>query len=123
MKDNGREIVKDMKFLIKELHKEWEKSGVTKAKVLIGADESEEIKKAVSKIIARYKEVEGEEDMTFKQSIYATKKNYILLRLARKIKEKEEKTKKRGADDEILVPVDMEEFDLLKAIYQQKFLK
>ena len=39
MKSDSTTVIKNMEFLVKELHKEWDRSGVTKASVIISLEE------------------------------------------------------------------------------------
>ena len=41
MKSDSTTVIKNMEFLVKELHKEWDRSGVTKASVIISLEEVE----------------------------------------------------------------------------------
>ena len=44
MKSDSTTVIKNMQFLVKELHKEWDRSGVTKASVIISLEEVDGIK-------------------------------------------------------------------------------
>lgn len=39
MKSDSTTVIKNMEFLVKELHKEWDRSGASKASVIISLEE------------------------------------------------------------------------------------
>lgn len=47
MKSDSTTVIKNMEFLVKELHKEWDRSGAAKASVIISLDEVEAINEKV----------------------------------------------------------------------------
>ncbi|HAQ3903755.1 MULTISPECIES: hypothetical protein [Enterococcus] len=120
MKKDGKEIVNDMEFLVNELHKEWDRSGVTKASVVISLEEVEEVNQVLLLRIAKTQELAEATEMTFKESMTLSRECYVLLRLARKIKGKEDKTNKKAVDLEISVPLDKEELKLFKELFGAK---
>lgn len=108
----AKEVRKDMEYLVKLLHKEWERSGKTKAAVTVRLVDVPEIEKRMAGVIAdKQKHLENEE-LTFKQSMELSKNNFVLLRLVKKVKKAEEKTVKKGLDTEFLVELDKEEYKL-----------
>lgn len=108
----AKEVRKDMEYLVKLLHKEWERSGKTKAAVTVRLVDVPEIEKRMAGVIAdKQKHLENEE-LTFKQSMELSKNNFVLLRLVKKVKKAEEKTMKKGLDTEFLVELDKEEYKL-----------
>lgn len=118
MNRDGKEIINNMEFLINELHKEWDISGITKAPVIISFEEIEKVNKVLIMRIAKTQALAEEETMTFKESICLSKECYVLLRLARKIKDKEDKTKQKSMDMlEFSVPLDKEELELFKVMF------
>ena len=85
----GKEIAEDMEHLVKLLHKEWERSGRTKALVTIRLSDAAEVKKRMAKVIAgKQKQLENDE-LTFRQSMELSKQNFVLLRLVKKVKKAE----------------------------------
>ena len=48
----AKEVRKDMEYLVKLLHKEWERSGKTKAVVTVQLEDVPEIKKSMAGVIA-----------------------------------------------------------------------
>uniref|UniRef100_UPI0040562A47 hypothetical protein n=1 Tax=Agathobacter sp. TaxID=2021311 RepID=UPI0040562A47 len=108
----AKEVCKDMEYLVKLLHKEWERSGKTKAAVTVRLVDVPEIEKRMAGVIAdKQKHLENEE-LTFKQSMELSKNNFVLLRLVKKVKKAEEKTVKKGLDTEFSVELDKEEYKL-----------
>lgn len=108
----AKEVCKDMEYLVKMLHKEWERSGKTKAAVTVRLVDVPEIEKRMAGAIAdKQKHLENEE-LTFKQSMELSKNNFVLLRLVKKVKKAEEKTMKKGLDTEFSVELDKEEYKL-----------
>jgi len=108
----AKEVRKDMEYLVKLLHKEWERSGKTKAAVTVRLVDVLEIEKRMAGVIAdKQKHLENEE-LTFKQSMELSKNNFVLLRLVKKVKKAEEKTMKKGLDTEFSVELDKEEYKL-----------
>lgn len=120
MKKDSKEIVNDMEFLVNELHKEWDRSGVIKASVLISLEEVEEVNQVLLLRIAKTQELAEAKEMTFKESMTLSRECYVLLRLARQIKEKEDKTNKKAMDLEFSVPLDKEELKLFKELFGAK---
>lgn len=116
--ENG--VMKNMEFLVKELHKEWERSGDTKATVMIELEEVNEVNQTIAeKIIEKQNRLE-KDDMTFKDSMLLSRENYILLRLAKKIKLQEDKTNAKALDLEFSVPLDKEEYKLFQSMFSAK---
>ena len=102
----GNDLMKDMEFLINELHKEWDRSGATKATVIIGIEEASEVNQTLAAKIVEKQELLEKDELSFKQSIGLSRENYVLLRLVKKIKAKEDKTNEKGLDMEFSVPLD-----------------
>ena len=44
MKSDSTTVIKNMEFLVKELHKEWDRSGASKASVIITLEEVDGIR-------------------------------------------------------------------------------
>ncbi len=119
MKNNTAVIEKDMEFLLKELHKEWDRSGVTKATVTISIEEVDEVNKKILLTIAKRQE-QAEKALDFKECIRLSRENYILLRLARKVKKQEDRCNKLAMDLEFEVQMDKEEYKLFKTMFGDK---
>lgn len=112
----SKSIVKDMEYLVKLLHREWERSGKTRAEVTINLSDAAEIENRMAKVI-RDKQGQLENgEMTFRESMELSKNNFVLLRLVKKVKKAEEKTAKKGLDPEFSIELDKEEYRLFKDI-------
>lgn len=112
----AKEVCKDMEYLVKLLHKEWERSGKTKAEVTVKLVDVREIESRMAKVIQDKQKQLDNEELTFKQSMELSKNNFVLLRLVKKVKKAEEKTVKKGLDVEFTVEIDKEEYKLFKEI-------
>lgn len=108
----AKEVRKDMEYLVKLLHREWERSGKTKAAVTVQLMDVPEIEQRMAKVIQDKKKQLENEELSFKQSMELSKNNFVLLRLIKKIKKAEEKTVKKGLDMEFSVELDKEEYKL-----------
>ena len=108
----AKEVRKDMEYLVKLLHKEWERSGKTKAAVTVRLVDVPEIEKRMAGVIADKQKLLENEELTFKQSMELSKNNFVLLRLVKKVKKAEEKTMKKDLDTEFSVELDKEEYKL-----------
>ena len=108
----AKEVRKDMEYLVKLLHKEWERSGKTKAEVTVKLVDVREIESRMAKVIQDKQKQLDNEELTFKQSMELSKNNFVLLRLVKKVKKAEEKTVKKGLDTEFSVELDKEEYKL-----------
>ena len=110
------ELIKNMEYLVKLLHKEWERSGRTAAEAVIKTSDLPTVsKRTAAAIMERQARLETAE-MTFKQSMELSRENFILLRLARKIEKADRRAAKNGADTEICIELDREEHRLLVKI-------
>ncbi|MEH2960387.1 hypothetical protein [Candidatus Merdisoma sp. JLR.KK006] len=115
-KITGKEIIKNMEYLIRLLHREWERSGRTKAEVSISTADWEEVRnRLVRKIQKRQRSMEGER-LSFKQSMELSRENFILLRLAKKIKRAGGKAKRQEMDASFSVELDKEEYRLFSML-------
>lgn len=108
----AKEIRKDMEYLVKLLHREWERSGRTSAVVTVRFEDVAEVESRMAKVISeKQKQLENGE-ITFKESMELSRSNFILLRLVKKIKKAEEKAEKKGLGYEFTVELDREEYRL-----------
>ena len=112
----GKETVKNMEHLIKLLHKEWERSGRTKAEVSIDITDKNKVgAKLTVEIQERQKQLETA-GMDFKECMALSKENFILLRLARKIKKAEDRAGRRENAVSFTVEMDKEEYKLFSML-------
>lgn len=96
MKSDSTTVIKNMEFLVKELHKEWDRSGASKASVIISLEEVDGINDKLKEIIYQTQKSVDEDELTFKQSIAKSKECYVLLRVVRKIAKEKDKMRKTG---------------------------
>lgn len=108
----GKELAEDMEYLVKLLHKEWERSGRTKAAVTVRLSDAAEIKKRMAGAIAKKQRQLENDSLTFKQSMEQSKNNFVLLRLVKKVKKAEDRTNQKGLDLQFTVELDKEEYKL-----------
>lgn len=112
----GKETVKNMEHLVKLLHKEWGRSGRTKAEAVIDiADRKEVGAKLAEEIQERQKQLETE-GMDFKECMELSKENFVLLRLAKKIKKAGERAERRENAVSFAVEMDKEEYSLFSTL-------
>ena len=112
----AKEVRKDMEYLVKLLHKEWERSGKIKAAVTVSLVDVPEIKSRMARVIKDKQKQLNNEELAFKQSMEISKNNFVLLRLVKKVKKAEEKTVKKGLVTEFLLELDKEEYKLFVGI-------
>ena len=108
----AKEVRKDMEYLMKLLHKEWERSGKIKAAVTVSLVDVPEIKSRMARVIKDKQKQLNNEELSFKQSMELSKNNFVLLRLVKKVKKAEEKTVKKGLNMEFSLELDKEEYKL-----------
>lgn len=106
----GKEIVKDMEYLVKLLHKEWERSGRTKAEVKIALADADEIEKRFGAAIQEKQRQLEVQELTFQQSMELSKRNFVILRLVKKIRKEKDKANCKELDLEFTVELDQEEY-------------
>lgn len=112
----GKETVKNMEHLVRLLHKEWERSGRKKAEVSINISDSGEVGgKLVAEIQERQKQLEAAE-MGFKECMALSKENFVLLRLAKKIKKAADRAGRREDAVSFTVEMDKEEYRLFSTL-------
>lgn len=115
-KMTGKETVKNMEHLLKLLHKEWERSGRTKAEVSIDITDKKEVGvKLAAEIQERQKQLEAA-GMDFKECMELSKENFVLLRLARKIKKAGDRAGRRENAVSFTVEMDKEEYKLFSML-------
>ena len=114
-------VIKNMEFLVKELHKEWDRSGASKASVIISLEEVDGINDKLKEIIYQTQKSVDEDELTFKQSIAKSKECYVLLRVVRKIAKKKDKCEKQAIDNEFAIELDKDELKLFKGLFAEMF--
>lgn len=112
----GKETVKNMEHLVKLLHKEWERSGRTKAEVSIDIRDKKKVwEKLTAEISERQRQLEAV-GMDFKECMEISKENFVLLRLAKKIKKAADRAERREDAVSFAVEMDKEEYKLFSML-------
>lgn len=115
-KISGKETVRNMEHLVKLLHKEWERSGRTKAEVSIDTVDVMTVESRLAEEIqARQGQLEAQE-MPFKECMELSKENFVLLRLAKKIKKAADRSERRENAVSFTVEMDKEEYKLFSTL-------
>lgn len=117
MKD---QTIRALEYAISMLKKEWEKSGETKKVLEIDTTEIQSMLGKINDDVKMSSEaMTGEEAIPFKESIEQSKRNYILLRIGRKLVEATEKAEKKGTVYS-KIELDKEEAKLLAQIMKEQ---
>lgn len=103
-------VTEDMEYLMMLLHKEWERSGKTKAKVMLKNTDVSELENYVAADIWEKQKKLDDSNLTLKQSMELSKNSFILLRLVQKVKKAGVKSKGKGLKKEFFVALDEEEY-------------
>lgn len=116
-KNKLEKVLKNMEFLVKELQKEWDESGVTKHVVTMTMDEARVLRRRIQEYVSYYGEMlEKDEIMSFKESMEHCKQNYVTLRLGRKLITEYEKAKDSGKTT-VSIETDREEYKLYRDMH------
>ena len=112
-------VIKDMEFLLNELHKEWERPGEVKSSVSIPYEKVEEISRKLNVIVYETQQSADSDGLAFKQSIAKSKQCYVLLRIMRKIVKGKGKCDRQAVDAEFVIEIDGEESKLFKEMFAE----
>lgn len=112
-------VIKDMEFLLNELHKEWERPGEVKSSVSIPYEKVEEISRKLNVIVYETQQSADSDGLAFKQSIAKSKQCYVLLRIMRKIVKGKGKCDRQVVDAEFVIELDGEESKLFKEMFAE----
>lgn len=116
----GKEITENMEYLVALLHQEWEQSGRTEVEAVISVHDVPEIGKRVTEAVAKRQEQTERGEMGFKQSMYLSRENFVLLRLMRKIKEAKDMAGNRKSGVLFSVELDKEEYSLFSVLVKEQ---
>ena len=119
MKNEQTAVIKDMEFLLNELHKEWERPGEVKSSVSIPYEKVEEISRKLNVIVYETQQSADSDGLAFKQSIAKSKQCYVLLRIMRKIVKGKGKCDGQAVDAEFVIELDGEEAKLFKEMFSE----
>lgn len=114
----GKETVRNMEYLLKLLQKEWERSGRTKAQASLNPEDAKEVGARLAEEIKKRQGQLDRDVMTFRHSMELSKENYILLRLAKKIKKATDKAEGKEGEASFIVDLDREEYNLFSLVMQ-----
>lgn len=89
-KQNENSMQKEMEYVLGILEREWERTGETKEVQVIGLKEISLVNFEIERRIKENKE-QLSLDISFRDSLKLSRENYVLLRLAKKIKAKKDK--------------------------------
>lgn len=112
-----KELENNMEYLIKELHKEWDKSGEICKNIGISIEKSQVLRGVLAEKILLLKAENEVEGTSFKRSMRLTKESFIYLRMYRKALELEEKTKLEEDGDMFFYPLDKDEYRVYKEVF------
>ena len=117
-KQNENSMQKEMEYVLKFLEREWERTGETKEVQVIGLREISLVNFEIERKIKENKE-QLSLDISFRNSLKLTRENYVLLRLARKIKAEKDKA---DLDNQrwFYVGLDVEEYELYMKITEDE---
>lgn len=117
-KQNENSMQKEMEYVLKFLEREWEHTGETKEVQVIGLREISLVNFEIERKIKENKE-QLSLDISFRNSLKLTRENYVLLRLARKIKAEKDKA---DQDNQrwFYVGLDVEEYELYMKITEDE---
>ncbi len=119
MKAEGAEIARDMEFLVRELHKEWDRTGAVKASVSIPPGQADAVNEKIKGHILKRQELLEGADMTFQQSMRRAKECYILFRLVKKIRKQEARVDLKCMDGGLSIQLDKEEYKLFRWMFPE----
>lgn len=112
----GKEVARNMEYLLRLLHKEWERSGRTRAEVSFHRDDAKAVHTVLGQEILQRQKALETEDMSFKESMELSKENYVLLRMVKKLKKAEERAVKKAEDTVFAVELDKDEYKLFSLL-------
>ena len=120
----GEDAEKCIKFLLRELKKEWGRSGRTAETVTLKTPAAREcLWQLVGRGILIGKEAE-KQNLTFCNEMLAVKVCHIYLRISQKLKKELEGKKKDGSADEcVVLELDEEEYAYFRPLYAERFEK
>lgn len=112
----GKGAEKDMEYLIKLLHKEWETSGSTVAEISVSFEDVATVEKRLAEAIIKKQGQLEIGQLTFRQSMEFSKDNFILLRIVKKVMKAEKKNMIKKAGLGYAIELDREEYTLFSKI-------
>lgn len=113
------QTIRALEYAVRMLKKEWEKSGETKKVLEADTTEIHSMFEKINGDIKRSNEsITGKEEISFRESIEQSKRNYILLRIGRKLVKATERAEKKGTVF-CKIELDKEETKLLSQLMKK----
>ncbi len=115
---NGKELVRNMEYLLKLLHREWERPGRTKVHLFLSQENAREVITRLTAVIADRQRQMEQEEPTFRQSLTYSRENFVLLRVVKKVKRAWDKAKRRSKREflSLEIELDREEYQLFSSL-------
>ena len=115
---NGKELVRNMEYLLKLLHREWERPGRTKVHLFLSQENAREVITRLTAVIADRQRQMEQEEPTFRQSLTYSRENFVLLRVVKKVKRAWDKAKRRSKIEflSLEIELDREEYQLFSSL-------
>ena len=114
------EFLGNMEHLVDLLHGEWDQSGRTEAVASISLADREAVRSRIAgeimESVERQKRLEAA-DSDFEECMALSKENFVLLRLAKKIREAVDEAVARGHAASFSVEMDGEEYGLFGRLF------
>ena len=110
-------IETNMQLLIEQLKMEWEHSKASCKRITINLNSTEEMHLMISGVIKKNLSFLNRDNIDFEKVLMFLKENYVLIRMIKKIREKEETA--GNSAQWICVDLDREEAELYKKIMKQ----
>lgn len=114
------EMINNMEFLMKELHKEWERSGVDIRIETIKREDSPQIIENIKFETLKKQRILDNTESGFKRIVKETKETYVWLRIAKKIMKEFKKKVKDEDSVDIAIALDKEEWKLYRSYFDKK---
>lgn len=113
------EVMDNMEYLMQELHREWARSGPSRISCTLQSTEVSEVQGALAKQVEKQQLLLEREELTFQKSVQLLRMNYILLRLAKKMKAEQAQKSKDNDSGDLWLLLDEEEEQALSALMQE----
>lgn len=114
------EVMDNMEYLMQELHREWARSGPSRISCTLQSTEVSEVQGALAKQVEEQQLLLEREDLTFQRSVQLLRMNYILLRLAKKMKTEQAQKSKGNDSGELGLLLDEEEEQALAELMRKE---
>ena len=113
---NEVKVMDNMEYLMQELHREWARSGPSRISCTLQSTEVSEVQGALVKQVEKQQLLLEREELTFQKSVQFLRMNYILLRLAKKMKAEQAQKSKDNDSGDLGLLLDEEEEQALSAL-------